>query len=75
MSFGTNSQLTTETTASTRTIELSKTEVDSQSILDEFDEATLTTEGSLTIFEGSKPLELSALSEVDYISEVNFEVL
>jgi len=74
-SFGSNSQIATETTASTRTIELSKTEVDSQSLLAEFDNATLTTEGNLTTFEGTKPLDLSALSEIDNISEVDFEGL
>ena len=59
----------------TRTVALAQSSIDAQSILDEFDDATLTTEGTTTYFEGFKPLDLNAVSELDYISEVDYETL
>lgn len=61
--------------ANSRTIELSETAIDAQSLLDEFDNAVLTTEGTTTYFEGYKPLDLEAVSEIDYISDVDYEEL
>lgn len=59
----------------TRTVALAQSSIDAQSILDEFDDATLTTEGTTTYFEGFKPLDLNAVSELDYISDVDYETL
>ena len=64
-----------EISASTRTVELSRKEVDAQSILDEFEDSTLTRKGSTVYFEGVKPLDLNALSEIDYISDSDLEEL
>lgn len=61
--------------AGTRTVELSHSSVDAQSILDEFENSTLVTEGSVTYFEGYKALDKNQLSEIDYISETDFEEL
>lgn len=57
--------------ASVRTVELSKSYFDDQSIFDEFDEHTLTTEGNVTYFEGFKTLDADILSEINLISEQN----
>ena len=59
----------------TRTVALAQSSIDAQSILDEFDDATLKTEGTTTYFEGFKPLDLNAVSELDSISEVDYETL
>ena len=59
----------------TRTVALAQSSIDAQSILDEFDDATLTTEGTTTYFEGFKPLDLNAVSELDYISDIDYETL
>ena len=59
----------------TRTVALSESSIDAQSILDEFDDATLTTEGTTTYFEGFKPLDLNEVSELDYISDIDYETL
>lgn len=59
----------------TRTVVLAESSIDAQSILDEFDDATLTTEGTTTYFEGFKPLDLNAVSELDYISDIDYETL
>ncbi len=59
--------------ASTRTVRLAQTAVDAQSLLNEFDDAKLTQSGTTTYFEGYKALEAEKLSEIDYISEDNFE--
>lgn len=59
----------------TRTVALAHSSIDAQSILDEFDDATLTTEGTTTYFEGFKPLDLNAVSELDYISDIDYETL
>lgn len=64
-----------QVSASSRTIELTETAMDAQSILDEFDDAVLTTEGSTTYFEGYKSLDLNAISEIDYISDIDYEEL
>ena len=59
----------------TRTVALAQSSIDAQSILDEFDDATLTTEGTTTYFEGFKPLDINTVGELDYISEVDYETL
>lgn len=59
--------------ASVRTVELSNDYFDDQSIFDEFDEHTLTTEGSVTYFEGFKTLSADILSEINLISEQNLD--
>jgi len=59
----------------TRTVEVSTAEVDYQSILNEFEDATLVKEGTLTTFEGYKPLSISDLSELDNLSESDIDQL
>ena len=61
--------------ANTRTVELSESGVDFQSVLNEFDNAKLSKDGSTTYFEGFKALDSTLLSEIDYISETDFENL
>ena len=64
-----------QVSANSRTIELSQSAVDAQSVLNEFDDATLTREGSTVYFEGYKPIDKNVLTEIDYISETDFEEL
>lgn len=64
-----------QVSANSRTIELSQSALDVQSVFDEFEDATLTREGSTVYFEGFKSLDSSAISEIDYISEVDIEEL
>lgn len=61
--------------ASTRTIELSQSTIDAQSILDEFEDGVLTTEGTTTYFSGYKAFDLSDFTEIDYISDIELEEL
>ena len=61
--------------ANTRTVSLSQSEVDVQSVLNEFKNATLTKEGNTTYFEGYKSLDTSQLSQIDYISDSELEEL
>lgn len=61
--------------AETRSVVLEESSIDDQSILEEFDDATLTTVGTTTYFEGYKTLDVSTVSELDYISEVDYETL
>lgn len=58
-----------------RTVALEKSSIDAQSILNEFDNATLTTEGTTTYFEGFKPLDIDRFSDIDYISDIELEQL
>lgn len=53
----------------TTTIEISKQEIDYQSLLDEFDDGELETQGSLTTFEGYKSINLADLEGIDLTSE------
>lgn len=53
---------------STRTIYVEQNKIDYQSILDEFDDAKLETQGSLTTFEGVKTLNINELAELDNVS-------
>ncbi len=59
----------------TRTVALTESSIDAQSILDEFDDAVLTKVGTTTYFEGSKPLDKDLFSEIDYIGEADFDEL
>lgn len=61
--------------ASTRTIALTQSTLDAQSILNEFDEATLTKNGTTTYFEGYKSLDKNLFSQIDYISDTDIEDL
>jgi len=56
-----------------RTIEVSQAQINYQSVLNDFDNAKLETEGSLTKFEGSKTLELSDFEGLDNVSESDVE--
>ena len=56
-------------TVSTRTLETSEQEVDYQSILNSYEDAKLSLEGSVTYFEGTKKLDASIFSEIDNLSE------
>ena len=62
-------------TANARTVELSSSAIDVQSVFDEFEDATLSQDGNTIYFEGFKSLDGSALSEIDYISDVEIEEL
>lgn len=66
---------TNVSSANPRTIELAQSAVDVQSVFDEFEEASFIREGRTVYFEGIKPLERDSLSELDNISESNFEEL
>lgn len=70
-----NNTNNSQVSANSRTIELSQSAVDAQSVLNEFDDATLTREGSTVYFEGYKPIDKNVLTEIDYISETDFEEL
>lgn len=61
----TNTTLQTRTT----TIEISRQEIDYQSLLDEFDDGKLEQQGSLTTFEGYKSLNLADLEGIDLTSD------
>ena len=52
-----------------RTIKLERENIDYESILNEFDDAKIETEGNLTTFEGFKTIDGSALEEFDNLSE------
>lgn len=62
-----------QTTSAIRTIEVKQNEIDYQSIFDEFEDAKLETEGSLTTFEGVKPISIDDLSALDNLSESDLE--
>ena len=61
------------TAAVVRTIDATPNEIDYQSILEEFEDAKLETIGSLTTFEGSKPISLEDYAELDNLSESDIE--
>lgn len=58
--------------ASTRTMTLSNSAVESQSIFNDFDDVSLIKEGTITFFEGSKNINEDLLGEIDYISDGDF---
>jgi len=64
---------TTANVSATRTVELENAAIDYESILNEFENSTLKTEGSLTTFEGYKPIDASVLSEFDNLSSSDIE--
>lgn len=70
-----NTNRTGAVSASVRTVELSQSGVDVQSVFDEFDNANLTRSGSTVYFEGDKPIDSSSLSEIDYINDIDIEEL
>ena len=63
-----------------RTVELENAAIDYESILNEFENSTLKTEGSITTFEGYQTLNLADFTEIDLVSsstveeELNFSV-
>lgn len=61
--------------ANDRTIELSQSAVDVQSVFDEFEGASLTREGDTVYFEGFKTIDKNKLGNIDYISDVELEEL
>ncbi len=61
--------------AQTRTVELTQSAVDVQSLLNEFDNAKLTKVGTTTYFEGFKSINESQLSNFDYISDSDLDKL
>lgn len=71
-SFFTSKQ-TTDTQAPVRTIEVRRNELDIQSVFEQFDDATLETQGNITTFEGSKTFSLLDFYEYDFVSELNAE--
>lgn len=70
-----NANNVSQVSANARTIELSESALDAQSVLNEFDDATLTRDGNTVYFEGYKPIDKGVISEIDYISEADFEEL
>ena len=70
-----NIQLPNATTeeVATRTVNLKEEEVDYQSILNEFENSTLETEGLKTTFVGYKSLDLTEFVEIDNLSETQVE--
>lgn len=60
----------------TRTIVLDGSQqLDVQSVLDEYDDAELVYQDSVVSFTGSKPVDLSMLSQIDYISDLDLTFL
>jgi len=57
------------TQAVVRTIDATPNEIDYQSIFAEFEDAKLETQGTITTFEGTKPISLKDLAELDNLSE------
>ena len=55
-------------TAAVRTMELSQIAIDEQAILNEFDDAVIENEGSLTSFTGYKAIDATIFEEYDNIS-------
>ena len=68
-----NSKQISQTANVTRTIEVKQNEIDYQSIFEEFEDAKLETEGSVTTFEGVKPISIDDLSALDNLSESDLE--
>lgn len=64
---------TTNIQAVTRTIEVSQNSIDYESIFEEFEDATLVTEGSLTTFEGYQTLNLSDFGELDLVADTDLQ--
>ena len=73
--LGNNTSTDNAIAANSRTIELSSSAIDVQSVFDEFENPTLTRDGDTIYFEGFKSLDGSALSEIDYISDSEIEEL
>lgn len=61
----------TSQTVRTTTVEVKRQSVDYQSVLDEFENAELETEGSLTTFVGYKSINLADLNGFDLVSETD----
>ena len=61
----------TNQTVRTTTVEVKRQAIDYQSVLDEFENAELETEGSLTTFVGYKPINLSDLNGFDLVNETD----
>ncbi len=64
---------TTNIQAVTRTIEVSQNSIDYESIFEEFEDATLVTERSLTTFEGYQTLNLSDFGELDLVADTDLQ--
>lgn len=64
-----NAKNTTNTQVETRTIEVKQNSIDYESISEEFEDAELKTEGSLTTFEGTKTFDLADFDELDLVSD------
>ena len=59
------------TEAQVRTVAVSNEEIDYESILNDFEDGKIEKEGSLTTFEGYKPLKLADFTELENLSEAN----
>ncbi len=55
----------------TRTIEVTQNSIDYESIFEEFEDAKLVTEGSLTTFEGFQTLNLGDFGELDLVADAS----
>ena len=63
------SRQTSTSLASIRTIETTQNELDIQSIFEQFEDASLETQGSITTFEGTKSFSLLDFYEYDLVSD------
>lgn len=63
----------TESQTLVRDIEITKNEIDYQSILEEFENSNLKTEGTLTTFVGYKSINLAELDGFDLVSDLDVE--
>lgn len=63
------SRQTSNSLASIRTIETTQNELDIQSIFEQFEDASLETQGSITTFEGTKAFSLLDFYEYDLVSD------
>lgn len=63
----------TESQTAVRDIEITKNEIDYQSILEEFENSNMKTEGTLTTFVGYKSIDLTELDGFDLVSNLDIE--
>lgn len=64
-----NSKQIARTQAITRTIEIKQNNIDYQSVFDEFENPSFSTDGSITTFEGIKTFNLADYCELDLVAD------
>ena len=68
-----NAKYTLNSTSSVRTIEVEQNKINIQSVFEEFENAKLETQGSITTFEGVKPITIEDLALIDNLSATDIE--